>query len=159
MEKKLELSQLKNYLGTGLKIELLNDCHDEYLEFEDNDAFETAFSKGSLWEFVGWSDISIPLGEGEFDGVLLKHESGFYTSDYGNFKPQFFKLSNLDKFIPELGFVPLEELKILELGTLPRSLDWKWLYYHQFEQLCKWHFWVFDQSFFEEGLIIDKLKP
>ena len=69
-------------------------------------------------------------------------------------KPILRPLSSLDKEIEVNGerFVPIEKMKELGLGSLPRSLDCNWLYYHQFEQLVKWHFNVFNLP---ENLYID----
>jgi hypothetical protein len=161
-ELKLTIEQLKNYLGTGLKYISQVDEREEFYEFEDSTGYEEAFKEGSVWEFVGFTDIEIPLGEGELIGELLQHEKGFYRGNYRSHKPSFFRLQDLDKFIPELGFVPLEELRSIGCSNSQMDLIVKYAYTHVSFEMCKklfkWHFWVFDQSYFEEGLIIDKLK-
>jgi hypothetical protein len=158
--KKLELNQLKNYLGTGLAFHLMFDSHEEYNDLCEYDGFNEAFSKGALWEFVGWSDITIPLGDGEFDSELLKY-GGIYRGNYGDSKPIMYRLSDLDKMIPELCFVPIEELlKIANTQISGEPLDSNQMMLNKldlFQKLFEWHFWIFDQSYFDEGLIIDKL--
>lgn len=61
-------------------------------------------------------------------------------------KPILYPLSSLTKEITHKGetFVPIEKIKELGLGSLPRSLDYKWLYYHQIEKLFEWHFDIFN---------------
>lgn len=75
----------------------------------------------------------------------------------------FYRLPNLDKFIPELGFVPIEEL--IKKHDPDVELRWEFIETYPFnfsfdivKQLFEWHFWVFDQEYFESGLVIDKLK-
>lgn len=148
---KLTIYQLKNYLGTGLK------------------------------SFATFS--SIPLHR-EMDHLNM------YSFIYNDTRAKlmFFRLSDLDKFIPELGFVPLDKIKEywkarevsessidldcndLTIEVLLRGCDYAserddsktWIYFshifHIYNLLFQWHFWVFDQSYFEKGLIIDKLK-
>lgn len=98
-----------------------------------------------------------------FDGIPLTREMDNlnmvnYLDGSTNSKLMFYRLSDLDKFIPELGFVPIEQIKILSLGSLPRSLDFEWMYFHQINQLFQWHFWPFGEEYFEQGMVIDKLK-
>jgi hypothetical protein len=131
--KKLELNQLKNYLGTGLMVfidgygegtERLTSINCESEEIETN---------------VDCASLDIV-------------------------RPICYRLSDLDKMIPELGFVPSERLtsfqKGSELGnlssfkTVGSDLD---EVYNDIKKLFEWHFWIFDQSYFDEGIIIDKL--
>jgi hypothetical protein len=159
---KITIEQLKNYLGIGLEYILLHDYHEEFYEFEDNELYEEAFKKGAHWKMVGYTDIEIPAGEGDLSGSIIQFRSSFYT-DSSIAKPLFFKLSDLDKFIPELGFVPRDKIPmgdvIIEDGKIYASgdeYDYSVLPFYTFEWLIKHHFWVFDQSYFDEGLIIDK---
>jgi hypothetical protein len=187
----IKLEQIKHYLGTGLAFQLQNDMHDEFYMLEDFDVFQKAFSKGSIWKMVGYTDIDIPAGEGDLIGTIVQHESGIYTDTQIGVKPLMYRLSDLGKFIPELGFVPIEELlkirhrqwlektRLSDLSISIKSVP-NWIqayfkymatvevrvYINQLEEepfwviqkLFEWNFWVFDQSLFDKGLIIDKLK-
>jgi hypothetical protein len=82
-----------------------------------------------------------------------------------------YRLSDLDKFNPELGFIPIDKICNLNLG----HCDWLtkereelinkygheyWLGhipYKIFKQLIEWHFWLFGEEYFTEGLVIDKI--
>jgi len=77
-------------------------------------------------------------------------------------RPICYRLSDLDKFIPELGFVPLNELTpyantrftfVRDIGEDLR--DWT---FQDMQKLFQWHFWPFGDQYFEAGLVIDKLK-
>lgn len=154
---KLTIDQLKNYLGTGLKIEPLIK--------------HTSSGNLILDEF----------------GVNILYE--YFIEDV---VPHFYRLADLDKFIPELGFVPLDKLnnyRELSTGKMTKSGwvndtvgicdrniqcdlsvigggSWEggiedvetFQFFTLYQQLFEWHFWVFDQSYFESGLVIDKLK-
>ena len=134
---KLTVDQLKNYLGTGLKL---------YMDYDEESYVDV---------LTGVIDDHYFTEEGEGDDYEIK-----------GIKPYFFRLSDLDKFIPELGFVPYEEMR--------KQGNWCDAYDEYFDiafegedlnqcpfeivqQFIKWNFWVFDQSYFEQGLIIDKL--
>ena len=146
---KLKLEELKNYLGTGLEVVLGKTKRDL-----------TAVSLDSPYVFVtAWK------------GSREKQMCGLES-----IKPIMYRLSDLDKMIPELGFVPIEELKQYaplgrnfgfafekdDLGLIGYRTPESWLdpvlHLRLFEKLFEWHFWIFDQSYFDEGLIIDKLK-
>ena len=129
---KITIDQLKNYLGTGLRIKL----------WEIPSSYETELIPGLL--------SSIPKG-----------------AEITNIKPICYRLSDLDKFIPELGFVPIEE--IIKYGNWCDAYDEYFkigfcgddLIQAPFELVQKfveWHFWVFGEEYFEKGLVIDKLK-
>ena len=162
---KLTIDQLKNYLGTALKWKLISDnIKEELWEYEDNQGFEKAFEIGALWEMAGFADVVLYTDEGhELQGFLLHHpETGFWINDKSLFRPICYRLSDLDKFIPELGFVPIEHidehhnfssLRTHELMTDPTRYPFTVL-----QALFQWHFWPFDQSAFDEGLVIDKLQ-
>jgi hypothetical protein len=141
MQKKLELAQLKNYLGTRLKIEK------------------------SYTYRNGRTDIGVT----SLDQATVMYLTMNKSYDY--IKPIMYRLSDLDKFIPELGFVPAErlypidtdfekDLGITSKDHLEMSLNYgiNGFTWDNIQKLFEWHFWVFDQSYFEEGLIIDKLK-
>jgi hypothetical protein len=83
------------------------------------------------------------------------------------FKPLCYRLSDLDKFIPELGFVPIEEIKKSDFWCDAYD-EWYECTYPQegidqapFEVtqlLFQWHFWTFGSEYFNQGLVIDKLS-
>lgn len=170
---KLTIDQLKNYLGTGLKLD----------------------TEGEIQSLYGlYQSKSIIRAETEFSYMALNE-----------IKPICYRLSDLDKFIPELGFVPIEELlkiatemiwgdRIEPIGdceilkendstgiiawndtervsfTLDKEISWfdfslyvdgsemKLDKFHLFQKLFQWHFWPFGEEYFEQGLVIDKLN-
>ena len=129
---KLTVDQLKNYLGTGLKI-----------QHPYSDKFN----------FI--------LSEEIFKGILVSVDYVLLHSA----KPIMYRISDLDKEIEINGdfFVPIIKLK--SLYNFRRS-DYHFL--NQFKgatttyrimiNLFQWHFWPFGDEYFNEGLIIDKLK-
>jgi hypothetical protein len=133
---KITIEQLKNYLGTGLKI------------------------------MDGWGDVR------NFKYTHLD-DNGNHGEIFG-VKPICHRLSDLDKFIPELGFVPIEELNNERIKlTLYRweseertsiVFDTAIHGYNiissfgRVQKLFQWHFWPFGEEYFEQGLVIDKLK-
>lgn len=82
----------------------------------------------------------------------------FFDSDENecDIKPILYPLSSLTKEIEHKGekFVPIEKMKELGLGSLPRSLDYRWLYYHQAQKLLEWKFDIF--GLLDRGLAVDK---
>jgi hypothetical protein len=167
---KITIDQLKYYLGTGLKIEP-----------DGKSAAEKNILVG-LYQDPCLSVDAVYFGT--IDGQDIRTIDGM--------RPICHRLSDLDKFIPELGFVPIEEfLKIEHLKwyeehkgsryesitvdqvpnyvkaffTYMATLDiriWKtdianepyWI----LQKLFQWHFWPFGEEYFEQGLVIDKLK-
>lgn len=128
---KITIDQLKNYLGTGLKVRVLDN---------------------SSWNVSNTSLSPIHLAD--------------------NCEIQFiqcYRLSDLDKFIPELGFVPIEELgkrrsldwsgekNIKPIILLIRDMKLKRIPFDMMEKLFQWHFWPFGDEYFDQGLVIDKL--
>ena len=77
-------------------------------------------------------------------------------------KPILYRLSDLDKFIPELGFVPINELIKQDWSEVQIALLKMGAYTHTAFGLMEWifknHFWPFGDEYFEQGLIIDKLR-
>jgi hypothetical protein len=138
-ELKLTLNQLKNYLGTGL--EVLRPDNRTKLKL-----------------------IGI-----EGDQTLIFDETRPITfGDINKSRPLCYRLSDLDKFIPELGFVPIEWFEetyyTLSLHKdVERLIEWEghnWLNQMSFllvTHLFEWHFWPFGDEYFESGLIIDKM--
>jgi hypothetical protein len=112
-----------------------------------------------------------------FEGEMDYHNFPNFIDNSITSKLKLYSLSDLDKFIPDLGFVPIEELNKIfgyELCRLtkfisPVEIGWAidggantaitWSdMYPVIEQLFKWHFWPFGEEYFEKGLVIDKLK-
>lgn len=145
---KLEHHHLKYYLGTGLELEL-----------------------------GGYNNPKI----GFMNGINTRNNRVIYTAHSGMIeddikihfcKPIMYRLSDLDKFIPELGIDPIDIIWRLNLG----HTDWvsvertqtiqdfgfeRWFFNIPFgilQKLFEWNFWVFGDEYFDEGLIIDKLK-
>jgi hypothetical protein len=146
---KISIEQIRNYLNTDLKITFEGDEHEH--------------------DFVGL-DLSS-------DGVHLISPFGdFGRASLDKVRLICYRLSDLDKFIPELGFVPIRKL-------FPK---WKWdeetesekwfideglqmvsatcqilkgptLTFDRMQQLFQWHFWPFGEEGFEAGLVIDKM--
>lgn len=93
--------------------------------------------------------------------LIGRHIQGYSTID--GFKPIYHPLSDLTKEIEHNGekFVPINVLYNLHIEnekisiehiygavTLGQSIS-------DYNKLLKWHFWIFDQSYFDEGIIID----
>lgn len=109
---------------------------------------------------------------GEFEGIrewivdsaIFKSKNGSDIVPISKVNPLCYRLSDLDKFIPELGFMPIEEIK--KITKFSKS-DQVWLMNQNgfktslfliIEKLFQWHFWPFGEEYFERGLVIDKLK-
>lgn len=149
---KITVDQLKNYLGTGLKFHAMGMHEEEYAEPAIPQVFEM-----------------IGLSPDWIDGDSTHLQKDFLIVDVF---PICYRLSDLDKFIPELGFVPLDEIRNLNLG----HCDWVskdntyWIARFGFDdwlnhipvgiinKLFQWHFWAFGEQYFTEGLVIDKMK-
>ena len=126
---KITIDQLKNYIGTGLKVYI-----DEFGEGEEG-----------LIGIVG-DEIQTNVDAAEIDLV----------------RPICYRLSDLDKFIPELGFVPIEIIVEQGWSTHQQVLLMQKATSHASFELMKllfqWHFWPFGDEYFEQGLVIDKLR-
>lgn len=121
-------------------------------------------------DYVGLEiDIMVGLHQWDKSGqlwcVLTKGGSKPAPSQV---QPICYRLSDLDKFIPELGFVPIERIRLLTDANHFKYIE-RFIYDHEdgsfvllpfwvIELLIKWNFWVFDQEYFTQGLVIDKLK-
>lgn len=152
---KITIEHLKNYLGTGLKFFADDDYSDEY---------------GTILELIEL------IGLNSFDfieGRLPDFETVTETFEIEQVQPICYRLSELDKFIPELGFVPLVEIDRI-YGTTEHNDSWIreaieckhfWINsdtdnisFRIIQKLFQWHFWPFGEDYFEKGLVIDKLK-
>lgn len=162
---KLTVDQLKNYLGTGLKCKVKHKTIGS-MEVKNPmftlDSINASFTRAQFWTFD-----SIFCDQFGFTG------KGFQKNE---FNPICYRLSDLDKFIPELGFVPLDEINNYaplgkyfgfaiekdSLGQIGYRTPESWLnpliHIEFLNKLFQWHFWPFGDEYFEEGLIIDKLK-
>ena len=94
--------------------------------------------------------------------IHVKRIIGGIKMKYGLAKPIVHPLSALTKPITHNGetFVPVEKLHLNREQVeeyLKKDL-WigQWWDYEKIEKLIEWHIWIFDQSYFEKGLIIDK---
>lgn len=150
-ELKITIEQLKNYLGTGLK--LLPDG-------------KSAAEKDVLIGIYQDPCLSRDLVYfGTIDGQDMR--------TIQEMEPICYRLSDLDKHIPELGFVPAMRIRelIKEIDGSHRGFDYRQgvmidgsycgpmaLPYWIVKQLFQWHFWPFGDEYFEAGLVIDKLK-
>jgi hypothetical protein len=174
---KITIDQLKNYLGTELMVRT-KDYKNDYVgkEFDKMIGLHQWDKSGSLW------------------CVLLE---GGSKPNPDSVQPLLHRLSDLDKFIPELGFVPLKRLvsddpKIddkIEITYLKKRIEklssfevFGWIdfegvgsskehlisFYPHINQkmtpfgfmnkLFTWHFWPFGEEYFDQGLVIDKMK-
>lgn len=102
-------------LPYGVKGELIHDLREDFV-CEDFVEDIEIFDKGSVWTYEGYSSVCIPLGEGDFEGFLIQHKSGAYTSVGKSIKPYLFPTSALTKPIQLANynngepFVPIIEM-------------------------------------------------
>lgn len=102
-------------------------------------------------------------GQEELIGIINDEvQTNVDSTDIDLVRPVMYRLTDLDKFIPELGFVPAE--KLIEDGWSQHqiALICQGAYTHAsfevMQRLFQWHFWSFGEEFFEQGLVIDNLK-
>lgn len=145
-ELKLTIHQLKQYLGNDLKVMIKNRI----------------VTLDTLTKYSAQTYPSV---------------HGFTFCSYKDLKPICYQLSDLVKFIPELGFVPAKRLfphhkeceykvsgnELIMLNPKTKNsfgeiyLNLENLTFYNAHMLFKWNFWVFNQDYFEKGLVIDKL--
>lgn len=159
---KLTIDQLKNYLGTGLK-------------FHYQGEYDDAIEKPIEFDLHGISCNGWVEGFGK-----LKTMSDQYHID--DMFLLCYRLSDLDKFIPELGFVPIvklsgypESMELVSKGYDQKKYyasfsidsdiirfgiasDYNSMSFYVIQKLFQWHFWPFGEEYFEQGLVINKLK-
>ncbi|MGL4335547.1 MAG: hypothetical protein ACRCST_01545 [Turicibacter sp.] len=103
-------------LMEGVKGMLIHDLREDF-ECEDFVEDIEIFNKGAVWTYEGYSGVCIPLGEGDFEGFLIQHKSGAYTSVGKSIKPILSPTSALTKPIQIANynngepFVPIVELE------------------------------------------------
>lgn len=75
-------------------------------------------------------------------------------------KPIFHPLSDLTKEIEHKGerFVPIERIKELNLGTMPKNNTIGWMYYQQVQKLIEWHFDIADLISKGEAIDVNTLE-
>lgn len=133
-ELKITIGQLKNYLGTDVT-------------FIPNE----------------FPDAELPLESLNSDAVMGSDQDGnegeFYYQDV---KLKCYRLSDLDKHIPELGFVPIDKLGEDDWNIYVRHILFAGRFdktpFSAMQSIFQWHFWPFGDEYFEAGLVIDKLK-
>lgn len=136
MNDKLTIQELAAYLPWGLRVK-----HTVNYNGFTEDSFVSLESLSE--ECASFSDFSCDW---------------FFDNDENDcdIKLLLYPLSSLTKEIEHKGekFVPVEKMKELDLGSLPRSLDYRWLYYHQSQKLLEWNFDIF--GLLDRGLAVDK---
>lgn len=138
---KLTIEQLKNYLGTGLK------CKPEC-----------------------WNHEIVLTGFKEYKGALILVFDNSVSRFPRDSNLKFYRLSDLDKHIPELGLVPLDWFEHTSSIDFLADNPWVKQMFNEginpepdfipwgvYKQLFQWHFWPFGDEYFDQGLIIDKL--
>jgi len=116
-EKKLELT-LCGMFPYGLEAKLMCDVHEEFSLLETDD-FVEIFKKDAIWKYCGFADkdLNIPLGEGEFNGWILRNNNTY--ADLENFcKPLLHSLDKLTEPILEGGLIPVVELFRMIFGSI-----------------------------------------
>jgi hypothetical protein len=101
-----------------------------------------------------------------FEGEMDYHNFPNFIDNSITSKLKLYRLSDLDKFIPELGFVPIDELEDLyKINSMwygwsefMKTANLKMIDFPMAQQLFQWHFWPFGDEYFEKGLVIDKMK-
>lgn len=156
---KLEFKNIAPYLPYGLKAVLTVDKREEYA-FDDwvDETNLEKFNKGCIWQYAGYADgdLSIPLGEGDLNGFILRNENT-YTCFNGGVKPILRPLSDLIKMIdcPEVmgeKFIPNQYLKDNYIGEMMHTNIASWSH-RVVEKLFEWHFDIF--SLIDNGLALD----
>lgn len=100
----------------GLNGQLIHDLREEFYD-EDFVTDIEIFNKGSVWTYAGYSDVCLPIGEGDFHGFLIKHNSGEYCCVGKSVKPFLFPMSALTKEIEFKGerFVPTQDIPFIRM--------------------------------------------
>jgi hypothetical protein len=171
----LELKDLKNYLGNGLKIldkvsgnvfvldysKHIPTCIKEILGFKKEDfkenrtsLFEVVNDKLLLPIFHPLTDLTRPCLEGGKIPIMELAKISFPKSNSIKLK--------------EDGYVIIDPLGNYDFSFKNGSFECVWLRYSPrvsfcnvpnqiqlFEQLYSWHFWLGDQTYFEKGIIVD----
>ena len=138
--KQIKLEYLAPYLPYGLKGVLVHDLTDDFLGEDWWGEDISIFEMGKIWQYAGFADedLSVPLGEGEFSGFLIRYKNT-YTSVGNSIKPIFRPIEDLYSEETDCG------IKIVNYFNFKTSvkLDFRNFPYHVMEQLFKNHFDVF----------------
>ena len=153
---KITIDQLKNYLGTGLKFQTSKH------QFE--------YGKASLIDLNGLSLNN----DGSLNIEFLFDDDLFFSNRMNKIFPVMYRLSDLNKEIEVDGerFVPMTKIEndfniedfTYELEYLVRREDDGNVFISLNKQMAimqklfEWHFWLFGVEYFEQGLVIDKMK-
>lgn len=94
-----------------------------------------------------------------FDDQSFLYNNKF-DSKVWNFKPIVRPLSDLTKEIEHKGerFVPIERIKELNLGIMPKNNNIGWMYYQQVQKLIEWHFDLADLISKGEAIDVNSLE-
>lgn len=141
-----KLKFIVGYLPFGLTGALGCDCEEDFSELIELVEDESKFKKNAIWKYSGFadSDLCVPLGEGEIDGVLMSHGNTYACfSGVCKVKPILRPLSDLTNDIydfiynKECDYPSIEDW--INLDTESRfsckfSYEfWQLLYMHKFD--------------------------
>ena len=162
MSDKLEMKEIVGYLPYGLEAITIVDVRENFLHLEIDNYY--IFDKGNIWSYCGYadSDLCIPLGEGEFNGFILRYGSSYADiQDY--VKPLLLPLSDLKKDEYYDLYVDLcEEMESSSFEYLLEALINKTSYSFDLKKLEKLEDWMYKNhidwkyDLIERGLAIDK---
>lgn len=91
---------LFKYLPFGLKAVMVIDAREDFSFLEIDNYY--IFDKGNIWQYCGYADkdLYIPLGDGDFDGFILRNENTY--ADVKSFcKPILKPISDLSILVIE----------------------------------------------------------
>lgn len=138
---------MKHYLETGLVCHAMGELEEDYPEDIPIEFTLEGIYQDSYRDYFA----QLEKKDGDTEEAIL--EEVF---------PLCYKLSDLDKFIPELGITPVDRLIKNDWSAHQIMLVTQNAISHVcfdlVQQLIEWNFWVFDQDYFEKGLVIDKLS-
>lgn len=153
---KLEPNKLMPYLPYGLKGVLVHDLRED---FHSEDWIEDIeiMNKGSIWSYGGYvdEDLSIPLGEGDFSGFLVRHGNK-YTSVGNSIKPLLRPLSDFEKTIAKdlMENFSCELMCIQEVWRLiQKEITLDQVSYKTYLVMCRNH--IDFNGLIDQGLAID----
>jgi len=160
-ELKITIDQLKNYLGTGLKLKT---------DFKTIGGIKVGNPYFTMDSINLHGSFNIWTYDPEFCKQFIFMGKGFRVHQI---KPICYRLSDLDKEIEHNGerFVPVEKLFPIdtefERSAGITSMDYmqyllndgfESFHYYLIQKIFEWHFWPFGDKYFEQGLVIDKRR-
>ena len=154
----ITLEQLSIYLPYTLKGVLTCSHEDDF--YNQDWADLSKFQQGCIWQLAGYTDpdLNVPLGEGEYTGLLWRNETT-YVCFHSGIKPLLRPLSKLTEVIEDGGIkiTPIEELGNYAYNNLLTSPDIEIIKkniedceYWIIKKLASWHFDLY--SLIEQGL-------